>query len=184
MLALRSESPPSWVCSMSRVVKRSTSQPVKAGPSRRSRPNSPLPQFVPPQLSQPVEKPPSGPQWLHEIKLDGFRMAARIDNSRAFTLEHVRSAVHRALADVHELGGAGARNSTLLQICRLLRDSIAAILDIRERASAHSGRKRRYHRRFDRRGPWAGVSVRGPQPIVTCRARQSCQASRPRQQSV
>jgi len=30
----------------------------------------------------PVEKPPSGPQWLHEIKLDGYRMAARIDNGR------------------------------------------------------------------------------------------------------
>jgi bifunctional non-homologous end joining protein LigD len=29
-----------------------------------------------------VEKPPSGPQWVHEIKLDGFRMAARIDNGR------------------------------------------------------------------------------------------------------
>ena len=51
-------------------------------PSRRSRPNSPLTQFVPPQLSQLVEKPPSGPQWVHEIKLDGFRMAARIDNGR------------------------------------------------------------------------------------------------------
>jgi ATP-dependent DNA ligase len=35
-----------------------------------------------PQLSQPVDKPPSGPQWVHEIKLDGFRMAARIDNGR------------------------------------------------------------------------------------------------------
>jgi hypothetical protein len=41
-----------------------------------------LPQFVSPQLSQPVAKPPSGPQWVHEIKLDGFRMAARIDNGR------------------------------------------------------------------------------------------------------
>jgi bifunctional non-homologous end joining protein LigD len=67
---------------MPRVVKRSASQAVKAGPSRRSRPNSALPQFVPPQLSQPVEKPPSGPQWVHEIKLDGFRMAARFDNGR------------------------------------------------------------------------------------------------------
>jgi hypothetical protein len=38
--------------------------------------------FIPPQLSQSVEKPPSG-QWLHEIKLDGFRMAARIDHRRA-----------------------------------------------------------------------------------------------------
>jgi ATP dependent DNA ligase domain len=38
---------------------------------------------VPPQLSKPVEKPSSGPQWLHEIKLDGYRMAARIDTGRA-----------------------------------------------------------------------------------------------------
>jgi DNA ligase D-like protein (predicted ligase) len=66
--------------SMSRAAKRSASQAVRSGPSRGG---VPLPQFVPPQLSQPVEKPPSGAQWLHEIKLDGFRMAARIDNGRA-----------------------------------------------------------------------------------------------------
>jgi ATP-dependent DNA ligase len=65
---------------MSRVVKRSASQAIKSGPSRRG---VPLPQFVPPQLSRPVEKPPSGAQWVHEIKLDGYRMAARIDNGRA-----------------------------------------------------------------------------------------------------
>ena len=69
---------------MPRVVKRSASQAVKAGPSRQgtSPRSSPLPAFVPPQLSLPVEKPPSGPQWLHEIKLDGYRMAARIDKGR------------------------------------------------------------------------------------------------------
>jgi bifunctional non-homologous end joining protein LigD len=64
---------------MPRVVKRSASQAVKTG---RSRGDAPLPKFVPPQLSQPVKTPPSGPQWVHEIKLDGYRMAARIDNSR------------------------------------------------------------------------------------------------------
>jgi DNA ligase D-like protein (predicted ligase) len=64
---------------MSRVVKRSASRAVKPSRSRR---DAPLPQFVPPQLSRPVEEPPSGPQWLHEIKLDGYRMAARIDNGR------------------------------------------------------------------------------------------------------
>ena len=65
---------------MPRVVKRPGSEAARAALSARSRPNSPLPGFVPPQLSQPVEKPPAGPQWVHEIKLDGFRMAARIDN--------------------------------------------------------------------------------------------------------
>ena len=64
---------------MSRVTKRPASQALKSGPSRR---DAPLPSFVPPQLSQPVETPPSGPQWVHEIKLDGFRMAARIDHGR------------------------------------------------------------------------------------------------------
>src|SRR5215471_6691589 len=42
-------------------------------------PKSPLPQWIPPQLTQPVETAPSGPQWVHEIKLDGFRMSARIE---------------------------------------------------------------------------------------------------------
>jgi bifunctional non-homologous end joining protein LigD len=65
---------------MSRVVKRSASQAAKSSRSQR---DAPLPQFVPPQLSLPVEKPPSGAQWVHEIKLDGYRMAARIDNGRA-----------------------------------------------------------------------------------------------------
>jgi bifunctional non-homologous end joining protein LigD len=64
---------------MPRVVKRSSSQAAESEPSRRS---AALPQFVTPQLSQPVEKPPSGAQWLHEIKLDGYRMAARIDHGR------------------------------------------------------------------------------------------------------
>jgi ATP-dependent DNA ligase len=41
-----------------------------------------LPQWIPPQLSQLVEKAPSGPQWLHEIKLDGFRMAARVERGQ------------------------------------------------------------------------------------------------------
>ena len=63
---------------MPRVVERSVPQATKTGRSRR---DVPLPQFVHPQLSQPVEKPPSGPQWVHEIELDGYRMAARIDNA-------------------------------------------------------------------------------------------------------
>ena len=68
---------------MSRAINRPPSLAVKAGASRRGRrPDAPLPAFIPPQLSQPVEKPPSGPQWVHEIKLDGYRMAARIDNGR------------------------------------------------------------------------------------------------------
>jgi DNA ligase D-like protein (predicted ligase) len=42
-----------------------------------------LPPWVAPQLTQLAETAPAGPQWLHEIKLDGFRMAARIEGGRA-----------------------------------------------------------------------------------------------------
>jgi hypothetical protein len=68
---------------MPRVVRRSAFPTVKAVHCAESNgEDSPLLAFIPPQLSQPVDKPPSGPQWVHEIKLDGFRMAARIDNDR------------------------------------------------------------------------------------------------------
>ena len=54
------------------------------GVSRRSAPAaSSLPRWIPPQLTQLGEAAPSGPQWLHEVKLDGYRMAARIDRGRA-----------------------------------------------------------------------------------------------------
>jgi hypothetical protein len=72
IIALKGETSSRVGSTMSRVVKRSASQVVKAGPSRRG---ATLPGFIPPQLSHPVEKPPSGPQWLHEIKLDGYHMA-------------------------------------------------------------------------------------------------------------
>ena len=62
---------------MSRVVKRSGAEATETGRPRRPKDAAlPLPRWIPPQLCQPVETAPSGPQWLHEIKLDGFRMAA------------------------------------------------------------------------------------------------------------
>jgi DNA ligase D-like protein (predicted ligase) len=68
---------------MSRVVKRSVAGAIKtSGLRARQNATSPLPRWIPPQLCQLVDKAPSGPQWLHEIKLDGFRMAARIDKGR------------------------------------------------------------------------------------------------------
>jgi bifunctional non-homologous end joining protein LigD len=38
-----------------------------------------LPGFIGPCLPSPAECPPSGPGWIHEIKLDGFRLLARRD---------------------------------------------------------------------------------------------------------
>jgi DNA ligase D-like protein (predicted ligase) len=42
----------------------------------------PLPQWINPQLTKLATKAPSGSQWVHEIKFDGYRMAARIDRGK------------------------------------------------------------------------------------------------------
>src|SRR6266487_2124217 len=36
--------------------------------------------FVEPCLPSPAKVPPSGPDWIHEIKHDGFRIMARRDS--------------------------------------------------------------------------------------------------------
>jgi bifunctional non-homologous end joining protein LigD len=50
----------------------------KAAATRRDQ--TALPDFVPPQLATLVDKAPTGDAWLHEIKLDGYRTAARIES--------------------------------------------------------------------------------------------------------
>jgi bifunctional non-homologous end joining protein LigD len=42
-----------------------------------------LPKWIRPQLSRPVDEAPAGPDWLHEIKYDGYRMHARLEGGRA-----------------------------------------------------------------------------------------------------
>lgn len=41
--------------------------------------NAPLPRFVAPQLATLVDEVPRGESWIHEIKLDGYRMQLRMD---------------------------------------------------------------------------------------------------------
>src|SRR5882762_1370026 len=38
-----------------------------------------LPDWIRPQLTELVTEPPAGPDWLHEIKFDGYRMHARLE---------------------------------------------------------------------------------------------------------
>jgi bifunctional non-homologous end joining protein LigD len=43
---------------------------------------SKMPEFVAPQLCKLREKPPSGTGWVHEVKFDGYRTQARVENGR------------------------------------------------------------------------------------------------------
>ncbi|MCB4769806.1 DNA ligase D [Ancylobacter sp. Lp-2] len=50
-----------------------------ASGARRSKVVAPLPDFIAPQLATLVDKAPGGAGWVHEIKFDGYRLQARID---------------------------------------------------------------------------------------------------------
>ena len=41
------------------------------------------PAWIKPQLAKLAEEAPDGPDWLHELKLDGYRMHARLDAGKA-----------------------------------------------------------------------------------------------------
>ncbi len=41
-----------------------------------------MPAFIAPQLCQSVTRPPSGKEWVHEIKFDGYRIQLRVENGR------------------------------------------------------------------------------------------------------
>jgi bifunctional non-homologous end joining protein LigD len=58
------------------AVKRSSDSAPSSG--RRDR----LPDFVPPSLATPHSAAPDGPDWLHEIKFDGYRIEARLERGK------------------------------------------------------------------------------------------------------
>jgi bifunctional non-homologous end joining protein LigD len=59
-------------------VPKTPSKPAKksapAGARRRA-----MPEKLVPQLASPADSAPDGPDWLHEIKYDGYRLLARIE---------------------------------------------------------------------------------------------------------
>src|ERR1700674_2694896 len=42
-----------------------------------------IPDFVAPQLCTPVDRPPNGEGWCHEIKFDGYRVQLRVEGGEA-----------------------------------------------------------------------------------------------------
>jgi bifunctional non-homologous end joining protein LigD len=53
------------------------------------------PKWIKPQLCKLAAKAPSGPLWVHEIKFDGYRIAARIDQGSVQLLTRSRARLDR-----------------------------------------------------------------------------------------
>jgi bifunctional non-homologous end joining protein LigD len=69
-----------------RAAKAATKTGGKGGASKqkpaRSAKAKPPPDFVPVSLATLYDRPPSGADWLHEIKFDGYRIEARLEGGK------------------------------------------------------------------------------------------------------
>jgi len=52
-------------------------------PVAKARKAAHLPHFIEPQLCKLVDAPPSGANWVHEVKFDGYRMQLRVEDGEA-----------------------------------------------------------------------------------------------------
>ena len=60
------------------------SKPVKASAkAAKGKKSAAMPHFVAPQLCASVDRPPSGQEWCHEIKFDGYRVQLRVEDGAA-----------------------------------------------------------------------------------------------------
>lgn len=73
----KSKSPTTAKSAGGRTKVRKTASPSIAGAKKKS-----LPKTVEVQLATLTKEPPNGDEWLHEIKLDGYRMICRKDGGK------------------------------------------------------------------------------------------------------
>jgi bifunctional non-homologous end joining protein LigD len=67
-----------------RAVWKSDGEDPPAEPGRKAgKAAKTMPDFVEPELCSAVDRAPSGPGWIHEIKFDGYRIQARVEDGRA-----------------------------------------------------------------------------------------------------
>src|SRR5208337_4201217 len=74
--------PPGWSSKTGRIERSGDSVGPPDLLSVKGAKKGPTPRFVEPMLATLVERPPAGPDWLHEVKFDGYRIEARVENGR------------------------------------------------------------------------------------------------------
>ena len=59
-------------------------QALKAAPPpAKTKKIEKMPRFIEPELCRLVEQPPSGSDWVHEVKFDGYRLQMRVEDGKA-----------------------------------------------------------------------------------------------------
>lgn len=87
------------------ILKSKRRDPPKAAPRNQNNVLPVPPDFVAPQLATLVSDPPNGPNWMHEVKFDGYRALGRIAGGRVQMLTRANNDwtdKFRSIADVLE----------------------------------------------------------------------------------
>jgi bifunctional non-homologous end joining protein LigD len=110
------------------AARRNRANPANTIPTCRRGEPTPPPTWIKPQLAKLVEKAPDGPDWLHEIKFDGYRMHARLDAGRAQILtRRGNDWTDKYPAIAKSIAGLPARNAYLDgELCGVLPDGRTA----------------------------------------------------------
>src|SRR5437868_15189017 len=96
--------------------------------SERRAKRASLPTWIKPELAALVKSAPDGPDWLHEIKFDGYRMHARLDAGRVQILtRRGNDWTGKYPAIAQAIAGLPARNAYLDgELCGVLPDGRTA----------------------------------------------------------
>lgn len=82
MLPSRALAPqPRTIQGSARTVGTGRRKPVRKR-AKKARAAVAMPEFIEPQLCRSVTRPPPGGKWLHEIKLDGYRIQMRVEDGK------------------------------------------------------------------------------------------------------
>ena len=93
-----------------------TTKPTSSSLQQRMKgtPKEKQPEFLPPQLASMGEVPPSGAGWLHELKLDGYRIQARKDGDQVQMLTRKGlNLTHRMRTTAKEIAKLAVDQATL-----------------------------------------------------------------------
>ncbi|GHC75570.1 DNA ligase D [Limoniibacter endophyticus] len=68
---------PGWSSRTGKIAERPAQKAARKLPAGKAQK---LPEFIKPELATLRAEPPAGPGWIHEIKFDGYRLMARIED--------------------------------------------------------------------------------------------------------
>jgi ATP-dependent DNA ligase len=69
-----------------RMVVERRARALRRNPTASALQSAQPPTWIKPQLTRLVDEAPTGKEWLHEIKYDGYRMHARLADGKAHLL--------------------------------------------------------------------------------------------------